>query len=889
MSQHKYKTAALLSEEIDLLKGSPLFDSQWYRSTYPDVDLSGLAPEEHFLRYGGLLGRDPGPRFNSRLYSQRFGSQIPPDTPPLIYHLHQAPHTKRKPVSTFRKKLWSGFSEQGLAGLRAVLAEPAYHTQGKSEAAVNLARWASANGQWDEAVTLLEQAQQITTDLAQSEQVVLLLIEALIRAGRFETAEMQLAQWQADRGGRLSGNFVCAKSNLLMLKGGTEAHRQRVTLLNDHFVAHGLSPISLAVQNKGLVFGNIRFDPPAAPVDGPKVSVLMPVYNAGAFIEVAMRSLLTQTWQNLEIVAIEDHGTDDSWERLQAFAAEDDRVRVFRNDVNMGAYPTRNRALHQATGDFITVHDSDDWSHPQMIEQQVLALQQNPSVKAICSAMARVHPDMDFIQRPKRDNPVYIHRSYPSLMIRRDDLTELGEWDSVSANADSEMMHRIRALWGKETLSDALPDVPLSFFLVHENSLTQQAGTNLNSVSFGIRKEYNRQAGYWRQRTEKMDLVRRDMKTPFPIPQGLAPRNWPRNFHYDVVLVSDFGRTGLVQANNLSWLHAAHAMGLRVGLFNWPRVDHSLNDLLDAYLDLTYHDNFDILVPEDKVTCDLVLVSHAAVLDQTIDATPTIATDQVVIQADILHEDRWSGPGPVRDHVRRATQRCRTLFGQEPTWYAVGARAAQLLQIGEHRPDLHSDTWYPALKVHRRSSGRGSERGERDILIGTRGGPKPVFWPVAKSDIKAAFCANEPGISMHFEAGVPEPLQKMKTTPRNWQTMSESQPSGSGFYRDLDFYVAIGSEAAIQPLLLEALQAMAHGVVVIAPPHDKDLLGPTALYAAPGAVADLVRSVWQDPARYAAQVAAGLDFVQDNCNSQLVEDRLRTLLTAPRPQGECSS
>ena len=88
------------------------------------------------------------------------------------------------------------------------------------------------------------------------------------------------------------------------------------------------------------------------------VSIVMPVYNASQYVGQAVDSCLRQTYRNFEILAVDDASTDNSHEVLQSLS--DARLRVFRNETNRGPGATRNVALHNSRGEWITVLDADD-------------------------------------------------------------------------------------------------------------------------------------------------------------------------------------------------------------------------------------------------------------------------------------------------------------------------------------------------------------------------------------------------------------------------------------------------------------------------------------------------------------------------------------------------
>src|SRR5450759_3347110 len=103
----------------------------------------------------------------------------------------------------------------------------------------------------------------------------------------------------------------------------------------------------------------------------PTVSVLFPVYNAVSDLARALRSLLNQTYQDFEVIAIDDGSTDGSGELLDKFECEDTRLRVI-HQPNAGALgKVLNRAADLAKGKYLARQDADDASHPSRLEEQV--------------------------------------------------------------------------------------------------------------------------------------------------------------------------------------------------------------------------------------------------------------------------------------------------------------------------------------------------------------------------------------------------------------------------------------------------------------------------------------------------------------------------------------
>jgi glycosyltransferase involved in cell wall biosynthesis len=110
------------------------------------------------------------------------------------------------------------------------------------------------------------------------------------------------------------------------------------------------------------------------------VSVVMPVYNGEAFLETAIRSVLTQTHRDLELVVVDDGSTDSTPDILARFAAIDPRIRVIRQ-THRGVSAARNRALAACQGEWVANLDSDDHMLPNRLERQMTFVEQNPEVR----------------------------------------------------------------------------------------------------------------------------------------------------------------------------------------------------------------------------------------------------------------------------------------------------------------------------------------------------------------------------------------------------------------------------------------------------------------------------------------------------------------------------
>src|SRR3989344_8963907 len=115
----------------------------------------------------------------------------------------------------------------------------------------------------------------------------------------------------------------------------------------------------------------------------PIVSILLPVHNADRYLSDCLKNLVSQSFRQIEIIAIDDCSSDNSYKILQSFAKKYKKVRVYKNIKRYGIVMTLNRLLRRAKGQHIAFMDAGDVSNKQRIKKQVEFLAENPEVVAV--------------------------------------------------------------------------------------------------------------------------------------------------------------------------------------------------------------------------------------------------------------------------------------------------------------------------------------------------------------------------------------------------------------------------------------------------------------------------------------------------------------------------
>lgn len=220
----------------------------------------------------------------------------------------------------------------------------------------------------------------------------------------------------------------------------------------------------------------------------PVITVVMPVHNASTHLVEAVDSVLSQTFRDFELLAIDDASTDDSPQKLSSF--RDQRLRTIRNDSNLGVARTLNRGMDMACGEFVARMDADDISRPRRLEAQLAYMRLHPGT-AVCGGQIRIFGNGRPTRLRKPMGPACVKASlcldnplvHPTVLMRRAVLEEhhLRYDPTFGRSEDYDLWSRL-ADFGQ---IDNIPDVLLDY-RIHQSSVTALANVDMERQTLAI-------------------------------------------------------------------------------------------------------------------------------------------------------------------------------------------------------------------------------------------------------------------------------------------------------------------------------------------------------------------------------------------------------------------
>ncbi len=683
---------------------------------------------------------------------------------------------------------------------------------------------------------------------------------------------------------------------------------KRIYWINRALSVYGLSPLTCREEEGLPAFDRLQAEkkrgrPPRGNIQaGPLVSVIVPAYQAELTIDTALESLLNQTWWNLEVWVVDDGSSDNTLERAEAFRRKDSRVQVIASQHNRGPFVARNLALQAATGDLVCCHDTDDWSHPEMLETQVLHLLDNPEAIANISQQARATSDLKFYRRTRYGN--FVYNNVPSFMFRRRPVMEnLGFWDSVRFSGDAEMIRRVRQFFGSNRVEN-LATGPLCFQRQHAASLTAHEHFGGEYYYVGARKEYFEAQRYYHRRAPHLYYSFPQRERPFPVPEPMRPQrevDASGRRHLDVIHAGDFRIPSSITRSVAEELSVQRRQGLRSGVFQLAQyplnpkkhITPGIRELIDG-------DQIQFLVYGERVSCKLLLIHGPKCLEEWQKFIPEISPGEVRVIVDEppreLYHSSQGGKGGSYCYFRCRGNLQEYLAGRNKVFwhpasplvgeaiFAQGEQEGEKEEINKNddiRPrglfstgEWKEDPGIPVLEADNWK--RNSRLQHQKIVIGRHARDHKENWPDTPEDLRAIYPSEEE-YQINILGGVKTPRKILGDLPDNWRVFSYGTVSAREFLSGLDVFVFYPHSQAEASSGRAILEAMAVGVPVVCPPFYRKMFEDAALYADPPSVKDTVEELVKDEEWYRRTAENAQEFVKARFNAGKHLERLRSL------------
>jgi glycosyltransferase involved in cell wall biosynthesis len=461
----------------------------------------------------------------------------------------------------------------------------------------------------------------------------------------------------------------------LALANTEESIEQKLTWINKVYESYHVVPITMTSVSETTPYDQLQTAGTLKTMPGPKVSVILPAYNSETGIQTAIDSILHQTWENIELIIVDDCSTDATFEVIQAYAKKDERIKVLKTETNSGPYVARNLALAQATGEFVTINDADDWSHAQKIAIQATHLINNASIIANTSEQARLTEDLEFYRRGTRGK--YIFSNMSSLMFRREPVTlKLGFWDSVRFAADGEFKRRLITCFGEAAVVD-LTTGPLSLPRQTANSLTGASAFGYHGFFMGARKEYVESFTTYYESGSSLYYPQNQQKRLFPVPEPMLPNGNRGVRHFDVVMIADYEAMDEHAASLLTVeLEKNKQLGLTTALVQMYRYElkrkDSFNEQIREHIDGV---SIQVVVYGEKVLTDVLIIRTPSVLAERQRYIPTINTTVALIIIEELPKIAYNRKKDLQSYqFRQCLHQLMAYFDKKGRWYPLNTR-----------------------------------------------------------------------------------------------------------------------------------------------------------------------------------------------------------------------
>lgn len=685
--------------------------------------------------------------------------------------------------------------------------------------------------------------------------------QLLFLVGDYPRAEAVIKRFR--RLPRSIGHYLRCDLLNPFVRPGVSTQERWLARLNKPFARSHLELVGLRPGDE-LPFDRLTATAATAARAGPMISVVMSAYRPDDGLITSVQSILAQSWENLELLIVDDASGPGYEEWFARCRALDDRVRVLRCRSNGGTYVARNAALYEARGEFVTFQDADDWSHPRRLERQLAPLLTDTGQIASHSLAVRAHDDLShqWLGYPAQR----INAS--SIMFRRDAvLSKVGYFDVVRKSADAEYAARMECAFGRRP---AVVREPLAYTRLRRTSLSRLDFT-LGWAS-PARIAYQGAYLYWhRSLVAGADpyLPREQEARPFPAPAAFVhgaedpPGGQPHT--YDVIFLDDWLPHSGPFDGALEEISTLTGHGLSVSIAHIEAVGRMT--AARKHLDLQIQEavnngTVDRVLLDEPVKTRLLVVRDPSALQFPPAMPARLRPDKVVLLA-AKPADAYPGLEVAYDPAT-CTENARRMFAAEVEWVATHPVATG---EGDPRVGGSSPTVVPsAVNGRKWVTDRRRRRGRRPV-VGRYDADNVLTWPDCPQTLLETYPDTD-DVDVRIMGDIKRALEVLgrSTPPPSWLVYNRRQIPLRTFLYQLDFFVYFPSDRLRFPPLDTLARAMVSGAVVVLPPRFDEFFGEAAIYCEPAQVGPTVWRYYADADLFTEQVDRARAYVAEHHN-----------------------
>lgn len=234
------------------------------------------------------------------------------------------------------------------------------------------------------------------------------------------------------------------------------------------------------------------------------ISVILSTYNNQKFLKSSLESILNQTYKNFEFIIINDCSTDETSKILEYYQSQDNRIKVYRNEKNLGLTKSLNIGLKRSIGSFIARMDDDDISINTRFENQIKEFDLNPKLMVVGGSIKKINENGEFINNKLVNfssnfsdtkfisnflNPL----SHPTVMIRKEIINLVGLYnENYRLSQDYDLWKRVI----KNNYTIYSIKKHLLNYRVHNNSVSVKNSTHQNLNFLTIKYDYDNEDNF---------------------------------------------------------------------------------------------------------------------------------------------------------------------------------------------------------------------------------------------------------------------------------------------------------------------------------------------------------------------------------------------------------